>query len=255
MEARGGNQDSQLWVEFGPLGRIANAFPSFVSVKSAKIRAVLSPYTSLSDFQRWVHEGKIEEANKLRDLTFTYDRCSIYMDTLHSDFNAYSRFCADFDDIINNHSGYIARTTKEGSGKGNRKGKDDGGDVTNGGGDKGDENKSGGDSSMDNTMTKKDENTEQSSKRMNIMNIIIKKLGEVRNIKLENEDLSNAKYLCRAAMLFIQQEAMDIVDSPRRVDKQEYFGEMPRDYICPANMAQLLPEVCPNPPHCTGCIY
>jgi len=107
---------------------IANAFPSLVSVKSAKIRAVLSPYTSLSDFQRWVHQGKIEEAKKLQNLTFKYDRCSIYMETLHSDFNAYSRLCTDIDDMINNYGGYISRTTKEGSNEGKKTGKDDGGD-------------------------------------------------------------------------------------------------------------------------------
>ena len=95
-------------------------------------------------------------------------------------------------------------------------------------------------------MVERDNNIEQKRKRMNMMNMMIQKLGEDRNVKLENEDLSKAKYLCRAAMLFIQQEAMDIVDNPRRVDKQEYFGDMPRDYICPAHMAERLPEVCPS---------
>ena len=199
---------------------IANAFPSLVSVKSAKIRAVLSPYTSLSDFQKWVHKGTIEETNKLRNLTFTYDRCSIYMDTLHSDFNAYSKLCTDIDDMISNSEGYIARTTNEGSGR-----KDEGNEV-----------KSRGNSILDNT------NDDNGSKRMEMM---IRKFEDIGNIELENKDLSNVKYLCRVAMLFIQQEAMDIVDNPRKVDNQEYFGKMPRDYICPANIAQRLPKVSP----------
>jgi hypothetical protein len=111
VQWRGGGEIKSHDVQWGLDGlvRIANAFPSLVAIKSAKIRAVLTPYASLKSFQDWIHKTSFEDALKLSEMTFRYDLCSVYVEMLYADFNAYSQLCTDLEHMINNISEYKVR--------------------------------------------------------------------------------------------------------------------------------------------------
>jgi hypothetical protein len=74
--------------------QIANAFPSFVAVTSAKIRAVLTPYSSVRSFQEL--QLKFPE----HPLTLNYDRCALFAEALYVDYKAFSSMWDDIGDMV-----------------------------------------------------------------------------------------------------------------------------------------------------------
>lgn len=82
---------------------MANAFPTFVSATSAKIRAVLTPYSALESFQR------LQNIFPQHTLTLNYDRCALFVDTLYEDYKAFRSMWDDLNMIIESPEKYIER--------------------------------------------------------------------------------------------------------------------------------------------------
>ena len=69
---------------------VANAFPSMVARCSAKTSAVLSTYTSLKSFNKWLFDmQKVDEKWYEKDVILNYAPCAIYTSDLFDALMAY----------------------------------------------------------------------------------------------------------------------------------------------------------------------
>lgn len=105
VQWRGGGQIKNHDFAWGldSLIQIANAFPTFVASTSAKIRAVLTPYSSVRSFQ--------ELQLKFPDhpLTLNYDRCALFAEALYEDYQAFRTMWTDIGSILASPEKYSAR--------------------------------------------------------------------------------------------------------------------------------------------------
>jgi hypothetical protein len=105
VQWRGGGEIKTHDFQWGldSLIQVANAFPTFVAATSAKIRAVLTPYTALESFQR------LQNIFPQHTLTLNYDRCALFVDTLYEDYKAFRSMWDDLNLIIESPEKYIER--------------------------------------------------------------------------------------------------------------------------------------------------
>lgn len=105
VQWRGGGEIKTHDFQWGldSLIQVANAFPTFVAATSAKIRAVLTPYSALESFQR------LQNIFPQHTLTLNYDRCALFVDTLYEDFKAFRSMWDDLNMIIESPEKYIER--------------------------------------------------------------------------------------------------------------------------------------------------
>ena len=272
VQWRGGGEikthDNQWGLE--GLVKIANAFPSLVAIKSARIRAVLTPYSSLKSFQDWIHETNIDDALKLSNMVVKYDLCSVYVETLYADFNAFGRLCADIDEMINHIDDYEARKKQPKEDRSVRprgprlrirgyesdSGQDDGSDEDGRGANR-DSNTKGKEATASSMEYRRQMSRSRSRSRSRLRLSPPSHQRESRNLKASEEDfteldkpekLAEMRHLCRSSMLFIRQEIMDIAENPRRVrlypdpNSPNMKYSIP-DYTFPAKIAARLPVV------------
>jgi hypothetical protein len=191
---------------------IANAFPTFVGLTSANIRAVVTPYSSLKSFHEWVHENTISrnsvlEASRLSNLTMDYSLCSIYVETLLADFNAYSEICTTLDDLISNMDFFW---TERG-----------------------------------NTSSNHEIEEPEDSTAGKLFSFTLKRANPLHS--LDASQFSELRYKSRYAMLYIQQEVLEVVKNPRKVRIWTLDSGcstlMDQPYPCPSEIANSLPKV------------
>lgn len=105
VQWRGGGEIKTHDFQWGldSLIEIANAFPTFVAATSAKIRAVLTPYSALESFQR------LQNIFPQHPLTLNYNRCALFVETLYEDYKAFRSMWDDLNTIIDSPEKYIER--------------------------------------------------------------------------------------------------------------------------------------------------
>jgi hypothetical protein len=108
VQWRGGGEIKNHDFQWGldSLIQIANAFPSFVASASAKIRAVLTPYSAVKAFQ------KFQLSFPQAPLTLSYDHCALFVDTLYEDYKSFHSMWEELNDMISSPGNYKANVKK-----------------------------------------------------------------------------------------------------------------------------------------------
>jgi hypothetical protein len=270
IQWRGGGEIKTHDFQWGmdSLVQIANAFPSFVAVTPAKIRAVLTPYSALKSFQDRQHD--------LSDgpLALSYDHCDLYIRTLYDDLVSFGEMCEDINDMIANPAYYKARVTKDDNTKkknaaavGQMSGPGPGRTRT-------ERNEQPLSPKTPSTVTRPvpfpmppqletaaanattanskppgSPNTIQDTRRFralaDINDILTEIPLELLPMDPEPQKLSSMRLLCRSAMIYIQEQAANLVIDPKKLITTLDANGQPQyplpQYPCPGTLRNLLP--------------
>ncbi|KAJ9640820.1 hypothetical protein H2204_003109 [Knufia peltigerae] len=231
IQWRGGGQIKNHDFPWGMdnLVLIANAFPSMVAAKPAKIRAVLTPYAALKSFQ----DHRL--ANPQIPLPLTYDHCAIYTSTLYEDFMAFQELCETLNDMIRAPQGYRNRDGDK-TRKDNQKASvlveritevaDTAPPTAN------DAGSSPGPGKKTRAL-------------MDLDAILSDSTRKLANMDPEPHKLSMMRLLCRSSMIYIQEQAAAlVVDPARSITNKDKHGRhvysLP-NYVCPGVIQSILP--------------
>ncbi|KIW14581.1 hypothetical protein PV08_07365 [Exophiala spinifera] len=248
IQWRGGGQIKNHDFPWGMdnLVLIANAFPSMVAAKPAKIRAVLTSYAALKSFQ----DHRL--ANPRIPLPLTYDHCAIYTSTLYEDFVAFQELCETLNDMIRVPQNYRNRDddkTKKDSQKMALQASV-AAQVPGGGVEAGFEFSRSGPrySVVAQTAVPAGDDTETDRKTRPLMDLDAILLDTTRRLASMDPDpqkLSMMRLLCRSSMIYIQEQAAALVVDPERsITKHDEHGRhvysLPK-YVCPGVIQSILP--------------
>lgn len=218
---------------------IANAFPSMVALKPAKIRAVLTPYTALKSF----HDHRRD--NPHVPLPLSYDHCAIYTSTLYDDFVTFQDLCGTLNEMIKNPGNYTRRQEKTRQARTSNQDANQSTAPTltstslNGG------NEPAAKSAAAKTEEGATDNFNQQYKSLTDLKAILNaSYPETGNMDPDPHRLSLMRLLCRNAMIYIQEQAAELVIDPdksitKSLNGQPHFA-LPQ-YICPGVIKNVLP--------------
>ncbi|KIX97111.1 uncharacterized protein Z520_07225 [Fonsecaea multimorphosa CBS 102226] len=234
IQWRGGGQIKNHDFPWGmdSLILIANAFPSMVAVKPAKIRAVLTPYTALKSF----HDHRL--ANPRIPLPLTYDHCAIYTSTLYEDFMAFQDLCEKLNAMIKDPQDYRNRDDDK-TKMNTQKAALQNGEAPPG--------------TRRNTIVSLDMNdpasdawTDQKTRALMDLDVILRDTSpKLTNMDPDPQKLSMMRLLCRSSMIYIQEQAAALVVDPEKSitkhdEKHRHVYSLPK-YICPGVIQSILP--------------
>lgn len=236
IQWRGGGQIKNHDFPWGmdSLILIANAFPSMVAAKPAKIRAVLTPYTALKSFQdRRMMNSRIP-------LPLTYDHCAIYTSTLYEDFMAFQDLCEKLNAMIRDPQDYRNRDddkAKINSQKAALQSAEAAGIPRRG--------------TVDLTAAEIEDQDQEgwTDKKtralLNLEGILKDQTPKLTNMDPDPQKLSMMRLLCRSSMIYIQEQAASLVIDPARSITQHdqqgrHVYSLPK-YICPGIIQSILP--------------
>lgn len=236
IQWRGGGQIKNHDFPWGmdSLILIANAFPSMVAVRPAKIRAVLTPYIALKSFQ------DRRMANYRIPLPLTYDHCAIYTSTLYEDFMAFQDLCERLNAMIKDPQDYQNRDDDKAR-VNSQKAALQSGEVISG-------PRRG---TVDNIAAEfedpsSDTWTDKKSRGLMNLDAILKDTSpRLTNMDPDPQKLSMMRLLCRSSMIYIQEQAASLVLDPEKsITKHDEQGRhiysLPK-YICPGIIQSILP--------------
>jgi hypothetical protein len=270
VQWRGGGEIKTHNFQWGldSLIQIANAFPSFVATTPAKIRAVLTPYSALKSFQDQKYD--FSELN--------YDHCALYTSTLYDDFRSFSDLYDDISDMLEYPASYrrrqdqdSANEIKKGTGQ-----RPDQGQISAMGElsrpsqkDQSDQPRSpGGASDTAPTLLLGSASVPQPTNQLYvdetevtpkqetplyrtllgvqaIQEVLAEPSEPLVPIEPEPQKLSMMRFLCRSAMIYIQEQAAALVIDPQilvtTMDKTGHPQYRLPQYPCPGTIRNLLP--------------
>ncbi|KAL6247398.1 hypothetical protein RBB50_005744 [Rhinocladiella similis] len=248
IQWRGGGQIKNHDFPWGMdnLVLIANAFPSMVAAKPAKIRAVLTPYAALKSFQ----DHRL--ANPRIPLPLTYDHCAIYTSTLYEDFIAFHELCETLNDMIRSPQYYRNRDsdkTKKDSQKVTLQASfaavAAGGGVEVGGSVRRNTEVVDTATPAGNDVAESSGTDKKTRALMDLDAILSDSTRRLANMDPEPHKLSMMRLLCRSSMIYIQEQAAALVVDPERsITKHDEQGRhvysLPK-YVCPGVIQSILP--------------
>jgi hypothetical protein len=273
IQWRGGGEIKNHDFQWGmdSLVQIANAFPSFVAITPAKIRAVLTPYSALKSFQDRQHD--------LSDgpLALSYDHCALYVSTLYDDFISFSEMCDEINSMIANPANYKSRVKDDNTKKKNvvPAGQTSGAGAGPGAdGARTERNEQlhsplspltttrlvplpmpaqldskAADATTTNSKPPAASTTIKETRHFrtlaNIGDILAEPSLGLVPIEPEPQKLSSMRLLCRSAMIYIQEQAADLVIDPEKLITTLDVNGQPQyplpQYPCPGTLRNLLP--------------
>ncbi|OAL34316.1 hypothetical protein AYO20_06369 [Fonsecaea nubica] len=236
IQWRGGGQIKNHDFPWGmdSLILIANAFPSMVAAKPAKIRAVLTPYTALKSF----HDHRL--SNPRIPLPLTYDHCAIYTSTLYEDFMAFQDLCEKLNTMIKDPQDFRNRDDDKASK-----------DIQKAALQSGDAIATTRRPTIDFGPSEMDDPTSEAwtdKKTRALMNldvILRDPTPKLTSMDPDPQKLSMMRLLCRSSMIYIQEQAAGLVVDPARSitkhdDQGRHVYSLPK-YICPGVIQSILP--------------
>ncbi|OAG38884.1 hypothetical protein AYO21_06915 [Fonsecaea monophora] len=236
IQWRGGGQIKNHDFPWGmdSLILIANAFPSMVAAKPAKIRAVLTPYTALKSF----HDHRL--SNPRIPLPLTYDHCAIYTSTLYEDFMAFQDLCEKLNAMIKDPQDFRNRDDDKASK-----------DIQKAALQSGDAIATTRRPTIDFGTSEMDDPTSEAwtdKKTRALMNldvILRDPTPKLTSMDPDPQKLSMMRLLCRSSMIYIQEQAAGLVVDPARSitkhdDQGRHVYSLPK-YICPGVIQSILP--------------
>jgi hypothetical protein len=255
VQWRGGGEIKTHNFQWGldSLIQIANAFPSFVAMTPAKIRAVLTPYSALKSFQDQKYDFS----------ELTYDHSALYTSTLYDDFKSFSDLYDDISDMLEYPASYrrrqdqdSANEIKKGTGQRPDQGQSEQPRGPGGASDTAPTPLLGSASVPQTTNQLYVDETEVTPKQETplyrtlvgiqaIQEVLTEPSEPLVLIEPEPQKLSMMRLLCRSAMIYIQEQAAALVIDPQTlvttIDKTGHPQYRLPQYPCPGTIRNLLP--------------
>ncbi|OAP59590.1 hypothetical protein AYL99_06888 [Fonsecaea erecta] len=236
IQWRGGGQIKNHDFPWGmdSLILIANAFPSMVAARPAKIRAVLTPYTALKSF----HDHRL--SNPRIPLPLTYDHCAIYTSTLYEDFMAFQDLCEKLNAMIKDPQDYRNRDDDK-TMINSQKAAFQNGDAPPPA-----RRSTMASVALDEDDPTSDTWTDKKFRALMNLDVILKDTTpKLTNMDPDPQKLSMMRLLCRSSMIYIQEQAAGLVVDPQRSITQHdgrgrHIYSLPK-YICPGVIQSILP--------------